>query len=122
MADSRLQIQKDPSLHHVPPQSLEAEESILSAILIDNSTLFDILDILTPENFYKAAHQKIFAAITELFSKNEPADLVTLANILREKGELEAIGGAASLAALVDTVPLAVNASIMPKLFMTRLV
>jgi replicative DNA helicase len=110
MPESRLKIQKDPSLHHIPPQSLEAEESILSAILIDNNTLLDILDILVPENFYKTAHQKIFAAITELFSKNEPVDLVTLTNILREKGDLEEIGGAAYLASLVDTVPLAVNA------------
>ncbi|MFC1814999.1 replicative DNA helicase [Thermodesulfobacteriota bacterium] len=110
MPETRLKIQKDLSLHHIPPQSLEAEESILSAILIDNDTLLDVLDILVPENFYKSAHQKIFTAITELFSKNEPVDLVTLANLLREKGDLEEIGGATYLASLVDTVPLAVNA------------
>ena len=110
MGNRRENIHTDPSLTHVPPQSLEAEESLLSAILIDNSTLFDILDILTPEDFYRSAHQKIFSAITDLFSRNEPVDLVTLANILRETGQLEDIGGATYLAAMVDQVPLAVNA------------
>ena len=48
MADRQLKIQKDASLHPVPPQNLEAEESLLSAILIDNNTLFDVLDMLSP--------------------------------------------------------------------------
>ena len=110
MPDKQLQIEKDPSLYHLPPQSIEAEESILSAILIDNDTLFEVLEILSPEDFYRSGHQKIFAAIAELFSRNEPVDLVTLTNILRERGRLEEIGGATYLANLVDTVPLAVNA------------
>jgi replicative DNA helicase len=95
---------------HLPPQNLEAEESILSAVLIDNDTLLDVLEVLTPEDFYKSAHQKIFAAVAELFSRSEPVDLVTLSNILRAQNRLEEIGGATYLARLVDTVPLAVNA------------
>jgi len=110
MAENPLKIGKDPFLYHVPPQSLEAEESILSAILVDNDTLPEILEILSPKDFYRSSHQKIFTAITELFSRNEPVDLVTLTNILREQGWLEEIGGATYLANLVDTVPLAVNA------------
>jgi len=110
MAEKRLQIVKDPSLHKLPPQNIEAEESILSAVLIDSSTLLDIVEILSPEDFYRTAHQKIFAAITELFLKSEPIDLVTVANNLKEKGQLEDMGGATYLAQLVDTVPLAVNA------------
>ncbi|MFC1488257.1 replicative DNA helicase [Thermodesulfobacteriota bacterium] len=101
---------KDPSLYHLPPHNLEAEESILSAILIDNNILLDVLEILSPEDFYKSAHQKIFFSITELFTRNEPTDLVTLTNILREKNKLEEIGGATYLVRLVDTVPLAINA------------
>jgi len=95
---------------NLPPQNLEAEESILSAVLIDNDTLLDVLEVLTPEDFYKSAHQKIFAAVAQLFSKSEPVDLVTLSNILRAQNRLEEIGGATYLARLVDTVPLAVNA------------
>ena len=110
MTNSRLQINKNPSLYHVPPQSLEAEDSLLSAILIDNNTLLDVLEILAPDDFYRSAHQKIFSAIIELFTRNEPVDLVTLANTLKEMGHLEDIGGATYLAKLIDAVPLAVNA------------
>lgn len=107
---------KDPYLYHLPPQSLDAEESILSAILVDNDTLLEVLEILSPEDFYRSAHQKIFFAISELFSRNEPVDLVTLTNILREQDRLEEIGGAAFLANLVDTVPFAVNAQYYAKI------
>jgi replicative DNA helicase len=116
MADKKLKTGKDPYLYHLPPQSLEAEESILSAILVDNNTLLEIIEVLSPEDFYRSAHQKIFSAISELFSRNEPVDLVTLTNILREHDRLEEIGGAAYLANLVDTVPLAVNAQYYAKI------
>ena len=116
MADKKSNTGKDPYLYHLPPQSLEAEESILSAILVDNDTLLDVLEILSPDDFYRSAHQKIFSAISELFSRNEPVDLVTLTNILRENDRLEEIGGAAYLANLVDTVPLAVNAQYYAKI------
>lgn len=106
---SKRSSKKDPSLQKLPPQSIEAEESILSAILLDNSTLLDVLEILSPEHFYRTAHQMIFAAIAELFSKAEPVDLVTLTNILRDNNQLEDVGGAAYLARMVDTVPSAIN-------------
>lgn len=105
-----MKNQNDPSLYAVPPQNIEAEQSILSAILIDNNTLLDVIELLAAEDFYKTAHQKIFTAITDLFDKGEPIDLVTLANTLDESGHLEDIGGATYLARLVDAVPLAVNA------------
>ena len=100
---------KDPSLHKLPPHSIEAEESILSAILLDNNRLYDIVDIITSEDFYRSAHQIIFEAATELFNQHNAADLVTVTNHLREKGTLEQIGGATYLAKLVNTVPLAAN-------------
>ena len=95
---------------HIPPQHIEAEESILSAILIDNHTLLDVLEILAPEDFYKTSHQLIYAAMTELFDRNEPVDLITLSNHLKEQDQIDKIGGAAYLAELVDSVPMAVNA------------
>jgi len=103
-------MERDPSLTQLPPHNLDAEESIFSAILIDNSTLLDIIEILSPEHFYKSSHQKIFSAITDLFANNEPVDLVTLSNKLKETGQLTDIGGATYLARIIDTVPLAVNA------------
>jgi replicative DNA helicase len=110
MADQQLQNQKDPSLYHLPPQSIEAEESLLSAILLDNNTLLEVVELLAVADFYRTAHQKIYAAVIDLFDKGEPVDLVTLANNLKEKGQLDAIGGASYLARLVDAIPLAVNA------------
>jgi replicative DNA helicase len=111
MTDLQMKTQEDPSLYNIPPQNVEAEESILSAILIDNSSLLDVIEILTAEDFYRTAHQKIFAAVIDLFNKDEPIDLVTLANHLKVKGHLEEVGGASHLARLVDTVPMAVNAT-----------
>ena len=110
MPNTQHPAPKDPAFHKLPPQSIEAEESILSAILIDNSTLIDILEILSADDFYKTAHKITFSAIETLYAKSEPVDLVTLSNMLREKDELEKIGGAAYLARLVDAVPMAVNA------------
>ena len=95
---------------HVPPQNVEAEESLLSAVLVDNAMLYDIIEFLTPEDFYRSAHQKIFHSFMDLFEKNEPIDLITVTNQLKSKDQLEDIGGAAYLAGLIDTVPLAVNA------------
>jgi len=109
MADHQGQ-KPESAQYNLPPQNIEAEESIISAILIDNNTLLDVIEILAPQDFYRTAHQKIYAAITDLFDKAEPIDLVTLANKLKENGKLEQIGGAGYLARLVDTVPLAVNA------------
>ena len=100
----------DPLLSRVPPHNLEAEESILAAILIDNDVLMDVVDALDPSDFYRSAHEKMYESMTQLFATSEPIDLVTLANHLRNRGELENVGGAAAVSRLVDTVPVAANA------------
>ncbi len=110
MAEKEQPAAKDADLLAVPPQHIEAEESLLSAILVDNTALLEVVEILAPADFYRTAHQRIFAAMTDLFNRGEPVDAVTLSNTLKEKGQLEAIGGAAYLARLLDAVPLAVNA------------
>jgi len=103
-------IKTDPLLNRTPPHDIDAEESLLSAIFINNDNLLDVTEILVPEDFYKGAHKKIFRVILELINKEEPADLVTVANALKEKDELEGIGGAAYLASISDAAPVAVNA------------
>ncbi len=108
--------EKDPWLQRVPPQNIEAEQSILSAILIENNTLPEVLEILSEKDFYREAHRKIFAAMVDLFEQNEPADLITVRNILKEGGRLESVGGASYLAELVDTVPMATNAAYYAKI------
>ena len=110
MKKSRTKPQSNPILSKLPPQNIGAEASLLSAILIDNHILDDVADVLAPSDFYRGAHQIIFGAMIELAGKSEPIDLVTLANILKDRGELETIGGAIYLAKLIDEVPMAVNA------------
>jgi replicative DNA helicase len=102
---------KDTDIHlsKLPPQNIEAEQSILGAILIDNNALPKTLEILDPEDFYKLSNRKIFNAMTELFDKNEPIDLITLTDYLRKKDDLEAIGGISYLSSLVDMIPTAAN-------------
>jgi replicative DNA helicase len=100
----------DATLNRLPPHNIEAEESLLSAILIDNHALLDVLEILSENDFYKTAHQLIFAAMTALFNRNEPVDLVTLSNQLKQQDQLEKAGGITYLSRLVDNLPLAVNA------------
>ena len=115
-----MKDKQDPSLYNIPPQNIEAEQSILSAILIDNNVLLDVIELLASVDFYKSAHQKIYSAILDLFDKGEPVDLVTLANHLDERGQLEDVGGASYLARLVDTVPLAVNAQHYAKIVASK--
>jgi replicative DNA helicase len=110
MADKQSPTAKDTELLNVPPQHIEAEESLLSAILVDNTALLEVVETLAPSDFYRTAHQKIFAAMSDLFNRGEPVDVVTLNNNLKEKGQLEAVGGPVYLARLLDAVPLAVNA------------
>jgi replicative DNA helicase len=99
----------DSSLYKVPPQNTEAEQSILGGILLDNHALNAVLEILEVNDFYNEAHRRIFSAILELSDRNEPSDLITLSNILKEKKHLDSVGGAAYLATLVDSVPSAAN-------------
>ncbi len=99
----------DSSLHRIPPQNLDAEQSVLGGILLDNAAVNSVIEVLQTGDFYSEAHKKIFGAILDLGEKNEPADLITLSNELRNKGELDKIGGEVYLAGLVDRVPSAAN-------------
>ncbi|MCM2359239.1 MAG: replicative DNA helicase [Geobacteraceae bacterium] len=96
-------------LRKLPPQSLEAEMSILGGILLDNEAINRTLEILVPEDLYRESHRKIFRAMIDLNDRGEPCDLITLTSILKKKGELEEVGGGAYLANLVDYVPTAAN-------------
>jgi len=101
----------DPSILKVPPQNLEAEQSVLGGILLENAALNPVLEIMTGSDFYSDAHRKIFAGILELTDRNQPVDLITLSNHLRDRKQLDAVGGAVYLSQLVDNVPSAANIS-----------
>lgn len=93
----------------LPPQNVEAEQSVLGGMLLQNDAINRIVEILRPDDFYREAHRKIYQAILELYQINEPADLVTVTNVLKKKGVLEDAGGAAYLSELVDRVPTTAN-------------
>lgn len=97
------------AIYKVPPQNIEAEQSVLGAILIENSALYKAIEILNANDFYKEAHRRIFLAMIELSEKNEAIDLITLAEYLRRENELDSIGGATYLSMLTNTVPTAAN-------------
>jgi len=96
-------------LDRLPPQNIEAEQSILGAILIDNEALPKALEVIGSEDFYKQTHRKIFNAMIELFDKNEPIDLITLTDYMKRQDELDAVGGISYLSSLVNMVPTAAN-------------
>lgn len=99
------------SLHKVPPQNLDAEQSVLGGIMLDNQALNSALEILDADDFYSEAHRKIFSAIIELYNKSEPCDIITLSNILKNRTQLDQAGGISYLSALSDSVPSAANIS-----------
>ena len=97
------------SSHKLPPQHIEAEQSVLGGILIENDAINRVTEILDADDFYRDAHRKIFNALINLSERDEPADLITLTNELRKIDQLDAIGGASYLASLIDSVPTAAN-------------
>jgi replicative DNA helicase len=99
----------DENLRRVPPQSLEAEESVLGGVMLDNAALDRILDMVQVDDFYRGAHRKIFRAMVDLSERSEPVDLITLSETLKARGELAEVGGASYLAELADRVPTAAN-------------
>src|SRR5512135_3709030 len=99
----------DSTLDKLPPQNIEAEQSVLGAILLDNSALTTTLELLDYEDFYKDSHRRIFLSMTDLFDKNEPIDIITLTDHLKRKNDLESVGGTGYLTALVSLVPTSAN-------------
>jgi len=93
----------------VPPNSVEAEESVLGAVLLDSDAANVAIERLQSEDFYRPAHQAIFDAVLELFNRNEPVDAVTVAEGLRRSDMLERVGGLNYLTQLIDTVPATSN-------------
>ncbi|MCD6389716.1 MAG: replicative DNA helicase [Desulfobulbaceae bacterium] len=93
----------------LPPQNLEAEQCVLGSILLRPGTLAKTLEIISPSDFYKEAHQVIYNGLTSLFERNEPQDLITIVNCLQDANKLDSIGGPAYLASLTDIVPVAAN-------------
>jgi replicative DNA helicase len=88
----------------IPPQNLEAEQTVLGSLLIDKNAIFKVADILTPPDFYTPAHERIFDAILALYERRQPIDVLSVTNLLKEKGLLTDVGGSGYLADLTNQV------------------
>lgn len=99
----------DNSAAIIPPQNTDAEASLLGAILIDSDAIVKIADIIQPADFYDPKHQRIFEAISQLYEKHNPIDVLTLSDQLKNSGFIEFVGGASYLTQLTNFVPTAAH-------------
>lgn len=94
----------------VPPQNIEAEMSLLGSLMLDKEAMWKVADAVSADDFYKPHHRFIYEAMTNLFTEHQPIDILTVTSRLKEKGQIEEIGGTSYLASLVNMVPTAGHA------------
>ena len=95
----------------LPPHNIEAEEAVLGSLLIDPQAIYEVVGFLKPEAFYRETHRWLYSAVLALHDLRQPADFVTITDILRQRGQWESVGGESFLIDLINAVPTAINAS-----------
>lgn len=100
----------------ITPQNLDAEKSVLGAILVDSEVISDVVQIVRPEDFYDKRHQVIFKAMLKLFSKNAPIDILTINDQLKKHDDLSKAGGASYLADITNSIATAAHSEAYAKL------
>ena len=98
-----------PSAGRIPPHNIDAEQSVLGSVLLRDDGFLNVNEIVSADDFYRESHRLIFKAMTDLFDRSEPHDLVTLTSYLKDGNQLEAVGGASYLASLTSIVPVTAN-------------
>ncbi len=98
------------SAERIPPQNLEAEMALIGSVLIDREIMSLVTELVTPADFYSHVHELLFTALLRLFEQGEPLDKITLVEELRQRGQLERIGGPAYISSLMETIPTAASA------------
>ncbi len=93
----------------IPPQNIEAEQSVLGCLMLDKDAVIKVADFLRSNDFYKPSHQEIYGAMEILFTKGEPIDILSVSGILKEQNILEKIGGQNYLTELINSVPNALH-------------
>jgi replicative DNA helicase len=111
-----------PAFERVPPQDLDAEQSVLGGMLLSKDAIADVVEVIKGSDFYRPAHETIYTAILDLYARGEPADPITVAAELVKRGELARIGGAPYLHTLVNAVPTAANAAFYAEIVHERAV
>src|SRR5512145_1194834 len=111
MAQNVAPLARDPQLEAIrqPPHSLEAEQAVLGGLLIDNAAWDRIADAVTEGDFYRQDHRLIFRAISKLINDSKPADVISVAEVLRIGGELESAGGIPCLGGLAQNTASSAN-------------
>ena len=100
---------KQNSIGKLPPQNIEAEQSLLGCLLLDKEAVYKVTDVINSEDFYQNSHKHIFGAMISLFNSQEPIDIITLSNKLEEKKLIQEVGGRSYLAQLSNTVATSAN-------------
>lgn len=108
--------QNIPSIDRLPPQNIEAEQSVLGALMLDKNAIIKVADLLRLDDFYRGSHQMIYESMLELFEKHESIDILTVSNRIQEKGKLEEIGGYSYLTTLANSVPTAAHINYYAKI------
>ena len=120
MSDTAPSIQPEPRTLKVPPHSIEAEQSVLGALMLNNDAWFEVLDVVASSDFYRPQHRIVFEAMAALSRENQPLDAVTVSEALQSRGLLEKAGGIAYLAELVDGTPGASNVAAYARIVRDR--
>ncbi len=100
----------------IPPHSIDAEKSVLGSVILDKSALIEVVEILKPDDFYSQMHKEIYEAVVDLYRKNEPVDILTLAEALKMRKTLEMVGGRGYLGLLSSSVPSTSNVEYYAKI------
>ena len=109
MSDQKIKNPEFNTTDKLPPQNLEAEQSVLGSLMIDKNAIIKIADLVNEDDFYKNSHVKIYKTLLYLYENHEPIDLLSLSNRLKETDEIETVGGKSYLASLANAVPTAAN-------------
>jgi replicative DNA helicase len=108
--EEALQKASSDLLRKVPPHNIEAEQAVLGGVFLRNDIFHTLVDTISDEDFYSPVHRKIYQAFQELYRRREPVDMVTVAEYLQTRGELDEVGGSVYLASLAESVASAANA------------
>jgi replicative DNA helicase len=111
---------QDAEFERTPPHDLAAEQCVLGGMLMSKDAIADVLEVLSPGDYYRPAHQVVHEAIMDLYGRGEPADPVTVADVLTKRGELARAGGHAYLHTLIASVPTAANAGYYARIVRER--
>ena len=91
------------------PYSEEAEKAVLGVLLLDHENIYEVMEVIGPDDFYLSAHRIIFQAILDVFEKGKAFDILTIKEFLRTSGKLEAVGGEVGISSMVDDIPMLRN-------------